>query len=93
LSPRPAKGRSLPLPDLGAFLKTFILGIVTGVSDMLQGVQGKKSTEDKRKIVRSIGFLVTFLGGSISIVAPQVCSSHAETMVTHIPRLWQYFKQ
>lgn len=87
------KGRSLPLPDLGAFLKTFILGIVTGISDMLQGVQGKKTIEDKKKIVRSIGFLVTFIGGSISIVAPQVCSGHARAMVTHITRLWQYSKR
>jgi serine/threonine-protein kinase ATR len=83
--PRPAKGRSLPLPDLGAFLKTHILGIVYGISDMLQGVQGKKSTDVKRKIVRSIGSLVTFVGSSISIVAPQVCSSHGVIPTTHMP--------
>ncbi len=84
--PRPTKGRSLPLPDLGAFLKTYILGIVSGISDMLQGVQGRKSTDIKRKIVRSIGSLVTFIGGSINIVAPQVCSSHAVIPTTHVPR-------
>ena len=48
--PRPTKGRSLPLPELGVFLRTHILGIVSGIGDMLQGVQGKKTI--KRKIVR-----------------------------------------
>ncbi|KAF8329612.1 hypothetical protein F5887DRAFT_1183719 [Amanita rubescens] len=96
LMSRPTKGRSLPLPDLGAFLKTHILGIVSGISDMLQGVQGKKSTDVKRKIVRSIGSLVTFIGGSISIVAPQIMTIF-QTMIT-IPELsdstldsWHHF--
>ncbi|KAK2465988.1 hypothetical protein APHAL10511_001629 [Amanita phalloides] len=72
LMPNLGKGRSLPLPDLGAFLKNNILGILSGINDMLQGVQGRKSLDVKRKIVRSIGSLVTFIGSSVSSVAPQV---------------------
>ena len=73
LNPKPAKSRSLPPPDLGAFLRHYMLGILSGISDMLQGVQGKKSTDAKRRIVRSIGALVVLTGAAINNVASQVC--------------------
>ncbi|KAF8638618.1 hypothetical protein AX17_002159 [Amanita inopinata Kibby_2008] len=72
LAPKPMKGRALPIPDLGAFLKNYMLGIISGLSDMLQGVHGKKSVAVKRKIVRSIGILTTFIGPPISNVASQI---------------------
>ncbi|KAF8622078.1 hypothetical protein AX15_007222 [Amanita polypyramis BW_CC] len=85
LLPRPGKGRSLPLPDLGAFLKTSMLGILSGISDMLQGIQGKKSVDVKRRIVRSIGILVVFTGASICNVAPQIMAIF-QTMIS-VPEL------
>ena len=56
LMPRSAKGGSLPLPDLGAFLKTYIFG-----ATCCKAFKGRKALV-KRKIVRSIGSLVTFIG-------------------------------
>jgi serine/threonine-protein kinase ATR len=88
----------LPPPDLGAFLKTYMLGLISVINDMLQDVQGKKSVTAKRQILRSLGALVTLIGPSISNVSPQVCSffpgqaAHVETHDT-LFRLWQHFRQ
>lgn len=81
LNPNPTKGRSLPRPDLGTFLRQYMLGILSGISDMLQGVQGKKSAEVRRKIVHSIGVLVTIIGPSVSNVAPQIMAIF-QTMIS-----------
>ena len=69
------KGRTLPPVHLGAFLKTYMLGLISDINDMLQDVQGKKSVTAKRKILRSLGALVSEIGPAINNVAPQVYSS------------------
>ena len=68
------KGRNLPPVHPGAFLKTYMLGIISDINDMLQDVQGKKSVTVKRKILRSLGALVSEIGPAINNVAPQVQS-------------------
>jgi serine/threonine-protein kinase ATR len=60
------------LPSLGVFLKGYMLGVITGINEMLQDVQGKKTISLKRQILRSLGGLVTHIGPPISNVAPQV---------------------
>jgi serine/threonine-protein kinase ATR len=55
------------------FLKTYMLGLISDINDMLQDVQGKKSVNMKRKILRSLGALVQQIGPMISHVSPQVC--------------------
>lgn len=71
----PAKGtRVIPPQDLGLFLKTYMLGIVTVINDLLRDVQGKKSVLSKRQILRSLGTFVVLMGPSITNVAPQVRS-------------------
>jgi serine/threonine-protein kinase ATR len=59
-------------PDLPAFLKTYMLGVVSHVSEMLRDGRGKISVVMKRKILRSIGPMVKLIGPSVSTVAPQV---------------------
>ncbi|KZT29389.1 hypothetical protein NEOLEDRAFT_1056118 [Neolentinus lepideus HHB14362 ss-1] len=60
---------------LGAFLKTHILGIITHMNEMLQEVQGKKSLEAKRQILRSLGAVIVRIGPSVSNVAPQIMAT------------------
>ncbi|KAL0577467.1 hypothetical protein V5O48_004536 [Marasmius crinis-equi] len=66
-------------------LKSYILGIITNINDMLQDVQGKKSVERKREIIRSLGSLVEQIGSSVSVVAPQIMATF-QTMAS-IPEL------
>lgn len=65
------KARTTPTSDLEGFLKTYMLGLISHINDMLQDVQGKKSLASKRKIIRSLGALVSVIGSSVSNVAPQ----------------------
>ncbi|KAK7033561.1 hypothetical protein VNI00_012785 [Paramarasmius palmivorus] len=60
---------------LGALLKSYILGLITTINDMLQDVHGKKSVETKRMIIRSLGALVEEVGPGVSIVAPQIMAT------------------
>ncbi|KAL0070158.1 hypothetical protein AAF712_002648 [Marasmius tenuissimus] len=69
----------------GVLLRNYILGIITNINDMLQDVQGKKSVERKREIIRSLGFLVEQIGNSVSAVAPQIMATF-QTMAS-IPEL------
>lgn len=71
----PNRGRALPAVELGAFLKTYMLGLISVINDMLQDVQGKKTVTSKRKILRSLGALISEIGPAVSNVAPQVCRS------------------
>lgn len=59
--------------NLGVFLKTYTLGLISNINDMLHGVQGKKSVNEKRRILRSLGGLVQLIGTTVNNVAPQVC--------------------
>jgi serine/threonine-protein kinase ATR len=73
------RGRSVPpAQDLGTFLKRYMLGLISHINDMLQDVQGKKSTSYKRQILCSLGAMVVRVGSAISNVAPQV---HATSML------------
>jgi len=58
--------------NLGNFLKTYMLGLISEVNEMLQDVQGKKTVAIKRKILRSLGALVEQADIAINNVAPQV---------------------
>ncbi|TFK55398.1 hypothetical protein OE88DRAFT_1622542 [Heliocybe sulcata] len=60
---------------LAAFLKRHILGIITHMNEMLQEVQGKKSLEAKRQILRSLGAVIIRIGPSVSDVAPQIMAT------------------
>ncbi|KAK7062299.1 Serine/threonine-protein kinase atr [Favolaschia claudopus] len=73
------------MSDLAAFLKTYMLGVVTYVNEMLRDGRGKISLVMKRKILRSLGHLVTLIGPSISTVAPQIMATF-QTMIG-IPEL------
>ncbi|KAJ6560264.1 hypothetical protein B0H19DRAFT_1146990 [Mycena capillaripes] len=72
-------------PDLPAFLKTYMLGVVSHVNEMLRDGRGKISVVMKRKILRSIGLVVKLIGPSISVVAPQIMATF-QTMIG-IPEL------
>ncbi|KAJ6515319.1 hypothetical protein C8R45DRAFT_1139488, partial [Mycena sanguinolenta] len=71
--------------DLAAFLKTYMLGVVTYVNEMLRDGRGKISVVMKRKILRSLGHMVKLIGPSISTVAPQIMATF-QTMIG-IPEL------
>ncbi|KAJ7849841.1 hypothetical protein B0H14DRAFT_3085988 [Mycena olivaceomarginata] len=60
--------------DLSAFLKTYMLGVVTYISVVM-----------KRKILRSLGHMVKLIGPSVSTVAPQIMATF-QTMIG-IPEL------
>ncbi|CAA7258548.1 unnamed protein product [Cyclocybe aegerita] len=74
-----------PTPDLGGFLKNYMLGLISDINDILQDVQGKKPLALKQKILRSLGALVELIGPAINNVAPQIMATF-QTMVT-IPEL------
>ncbi|WWC71522.1 uncharacterized protein I206_105480 [Kwoniella pini CBS 10737] len=57
--------------DVGAFLKPQMLGVISQLNDMLHDVQGKKSVEYKRKIIRSFGSLIRIAGDSMAGFSPQ----------------------
>ncbi|KAE9410202.1 hypothetical protein BT96DRAFT_913020 [Gymnopus androsaceus JB14] len=71
--------------DLGAFLKTYMLGLISHINDMLQDVQGKKPVEVKKKILRSLGVLMVQIGSAVASVAPQILATF-QTMVA-LPEL------
>ncbi|KIR51714.1 serine/threonine-protein kinase ATR [Cryptococcus gattii Ru294] len=58
--------------DLGAFLKPYMLGVISQLNDMLHDVLGKKSVEYKKKIIRSMGVLIKLVGDSMSSFSPQL---------------------
>lgn len=58
--------------NLSAFLKPFMLGIISHLNDALHDMQGKKTVEYKRKIIRSLGGLIDTVGHAMSAFAPQV---------------------
>lgn len=43
---------------------------------MLQDVQGKKSVDAKKKILKSLGVLMTQIGAATASIAPQVCHNN-----------------
>jgi serine/threonine-protein kinase ATR len=58
--------------DLGPFLKPHMLGIISQLNERLHDLQGKKSVEEKRKIIRSISQLIRRFGTSMVSFCPQV---------------------
>lgn len=58
--------------DIGTFLKDHMLGIISGMNDILVDGHGKKSVEEKQKVVRSLGGLIQRVGSVIATFAPQV---------------------
>nr|XP_019011517.1 uncharacterized protein I206_03617 [Kwoniella pini CBS 10737]OCF50298.1 hypothetical protein I206_03617 [Kwoniella pini CBS 10737] len=66
--------------DVGAFLKPQMLGVISQLNDMLHDVQGKKSVEYKRKIIRSFGSLIRIAGDSMAGFSPQIMASLQSTL-------------
>ncbi|KAJ4479010.1 hypothetical protein J3R30DRAFT_3881305 [Lentinula aciculospora] len=66
--------------NLEAFLKNYMLGLISHINDMLQDVQGKKSVDAKKKIIKSLGALMVQTGSATASVAPQVMATF-QTMV------------
>lgn len=62
--------------DTGKFLRTYVLGIISHLSDVLQDVKGKKTLEAKSQILRGFAALIICVGPTVNSVAPQVCPSH-----------------
>lgn len=62
-------------PDLGAFLKPHMLGVISQLNEMLHDIQGKKTVAFKRKIIRSLGVLIDLVGDSMVSFSPQVSIS------------------
>ncbi|KAJ7130974.1 hypothetical protein C8R46DRAFT_1327841 [Mycena filopes] len=72
-------------PDLASFVKTYMLGVVTYVNEILRDGRGKISVVMKRRILRSLGPMVNLIGPSISTVASQIMATF-QTMIG-IPEL------
>ncbi len=58
--------------NIGVFLKDHMLGIISGMNDILVDGHGKKSLEEKRKVIRSLGGLIQRVGAGINAFATQV---------------------
>ena len=71
-----------------------MLGLISDINDMLQDVQGKKSVTVKRKILRSLGALVSEIGPAVHNVAPQVHSPGTRLHAVYLTRIrsWQRFR-
>ncbi|OBZ70466.1 Serine/threonine-protein kinase atr [Grifola frondosa] len=71
--------------DTGDILTVNMLGVISNLNDMLQDVQGKRSIESKRRILRSLGPFIAHIGPSIYNVAPQLMAT-LQTMLV-VPHL------
>lgn len=58
--------------DLGTFLKPHMLGVISHMNDVMHDIQGKKTVDIKRKVIRSIGALAKRVGGTMASFSPQV---------------------
>ncbi|KDQ64194.1 hypothetical protein JAAARDRAFT_117891 [Jaapia argillacea MUCL 33604] len=81
----PPSQRAAQSPTLDTFLGTHVLGLISHLNEMLQDVQGKKSVDTKRQIIRSLGALITQMGPEIGNVAPQIMAT-LQTMLS-VPQL------
>ena len=66
--------------DLGSFLKPVMMGVISHLNETLHDVQGKKSVDYKRKIIRSIGALIDKVGDSMASFSPQIMASMQSTL-------------
>ncbi|OCH94317.1 hypothetical protein OBBRIDRAFT_823598 [Obba rivulosa] len=73
--------RATPPQDTGAFLRSYMLGVITHINDMLQDVQGKRPVEAKKRIIKSLGPFMTQVGPGVSHVSPQIMA----TLQTMLP--------
>ncbi|KAH7931163.1 hypothetical protein BV22DRAFT_1052917 [Leucogyrophana mollusca] len=71
----PKGDRDLADIDLTPLLKSYMLGVVSNLNDMLQDVQGKKSIPVKRQILRGLGVLFGQIGSSVHNIAPQIMAT------------------
>ncbi|OCF57218.1 hypothetical protein L486_04674 [Kwoniella mangroviensis CBS 10435] len=66
--------------DIGSFLKPLMLGVISQLNDMLHDVQGKKTVDYKRKIIKSFGSLIRLVGDSMAGFSPQIMASLQSTL-------------
>ncbi|EJU06214.1 hypothetical protein DACRYDRAFT_112961 [Dacryopinax primogenitus] len=72
----PAKGqRRAPTSDLSSFLKSYMLGIISRLNDMLHELHGRKPDSFKCQVVRGIGSLIELVGPSVSSISPQIMAT------------------
>lgn len=57
--------------EMSLFLKTYMLGIVSNLNEMLQDVHGKKSFPAKKQILRGLEALIVQIGPLVNEVSPQ----------------------
>lgn len=58
--------------DLGDFLKPYMLGIISNVNELLQDGRGKKTVQEKTKVIRSLGVLMKEIGVTMATFSQQV---------------------
>ncbi|KAG0703892.1 hypothetical protein DFH29DRAFT_981716 [Suillus ampliporus] len=61
--------------DLSPFLKTYMLGVVSNLNDMLQDVHGKKSFSAKKQILRGLEALIIQIGALVNGISPQIMAT------------------
>lgn len=65
--------------DLGEFLKPYMLGIISNINEVLQDVHGRKSVNDKIRVIRSLGALMRKIGDTMATFSQQVRPSSNAT--------------
>ncbi|THH23186.1 hypothetical protein EUX98_g7993 [Antrodiella citrinella] len=75
-----ARARTSSERGVPAMLKGQMLGILTHLNDLLRDVKGKKASENKKQIIRSLGPFVLQVGPAVSNVAPQLMAT-MQTMI------------
>ncbi|KAL6309800.1 hypothetical protein BKA93DRAFT_723405 [Sparassis latifolia] len=73
--------RGTPPENTGAFLKSYMLGIMSHLNDRLQDVQRRRSLDLKRKVLRSLGPFISLIGTAVSGIAPQIMTSLQSMLV------------
>lgn len=76
---------NLEAGDLGAFLKPHMLGVLAALTEQL--VTPRTPTDSRRKIIRSIGQLISLVGDSMSSFSPQIIASLQSTLEVEELRL------
>ncbi|TIA92820.1 hypothetical protein E3P81_01253 [Wallemia ichthyophaga] len=69
---RKSRGKKQKYSANESFLRNHILGIMSIISDNLNDVQGRRSVDEKSRIIRSLGVLIKKIGPGIVSVSPQV---------------------
>ncbi|EIN10974.1 hypothetical protein PUNSTDRAFT_63830 [Punctularia strigosozonata HHB-11173 SS5] len=80
---KPSRRQDEP-QTIGDLLRDNMLGIISYMNDLLQDVQGKKSTTTKQGVLRALGAFISYVGPAISSIAPQIMATLQTSILVRV---------